>query len=87
MKHCLSCLIYYFKALECFITGNRISFPFRIGFALVAHFQSKGNTEPPGGFTAGKLFLLSAKILRFFCVISSYYPPTGREMVEKGKGK
>ena len=71
----------------CFMTGtireNRIGFPKNLDNPLPVKAE-RGTSR---WFRDGQTIFVKWKDTKVVCVISSYYPATGREMVERGKGK
>ena len=71
----------------CFMTGtireNRIGFPKSLGNPLPVKVECGISRW----FRDRQTIFVKWKDTKVVCVISSYYPATGREMVERGKGK
>ena len=71
----------------CFMTGtireNRIGFPKNLDNPLPVKAE-RGTSR---WFRDGQTIFVKWKDTKVVCVISSYYPATRREMVERGKGK
>ena len=71
----------------CFLTGtigeNRIGFPKNHGNPLPVKAE-RGTSR---WFRAGQSLFLKWKDTKVVCAISSFYPATGRDFVERGRGK
>ena len=65
------------------IRENRIGFPKNFGNPLPV----KAESGISRWFRDGQTIFVKWKDTKVVCVICSYYPATGREMVERGKGK
>ena len=71
----------------CFLTGtipeNRIGFPKNLGNPLPA----KAECGTSRWFRDGQTAFVKWKDTKVVCVISSFYPASGRDFVERGRGK